>query len=42
VLNKFVRGDIKAADAISSGDIKVKGNKDAFMTFLSMLDAFDP
>ncbi|EFK11679.1 metallo-beta-lactamase domain protein [delta proteobacterium NaphS2] len=42
VLNKIVRGEIKAKDTISSGEIKVKGNKDAFIEFLSMLDTFDP
>jgi len=41
-LNKIVAGKMKAADAISSGDIEVKGDKDAFMSFLATLDTFDP
>ncbi len=42
MLNKIVAGKIKAADAISSGDIELNGDKDAFMSFLAMLDTFDP
>lgn len=42
VPNKIVRGEIKAKDAISSGEFKVEGNKDAFIEFLSMFDTFDP
>ncbi|WP_273979427.1 alkyl/aryl-sulfatase [Vibrio parahaemolyticus] len=42
VLNKIVAGKTKAKDAIEAGDIQVNGDKDAFLTFLTMLDSFDP
>jgi alkyl sulfatase BDS1-like metallo-beta-lactamase superfamily hydrolase len=46
-LNKIVVGQTKASNEISSGNIKVDGNRDAFESFLAwpgmaMLDTFDP
>ena len=39
-LDDIQLGNVKLADAISSGDVKIDGNRGAFAEFMGLLDTF--